>query len=111
MKAPSIAHEKPLDHVRYYDLAHEICARVENDGRKLTDDERIVISVIAAQAALARYVEPGDQTAESVLTKLLGILDHREMISAMTRKMHRLIEVGEHTSLEKPSLRRQLERM
>ena len=113
MNAPSVAYEKPLNTVAYYDLAHEICARVDNDGRKLTDDERIVISVIAAQAALAKYVEPGDHTAGTVLKKLLRILEHREMIGAMTRKMHRLLEQSEHVNLSarEPSLRERLERL
>jgi hypothetical protein len=92
MKAHSIASETPLDCVRYYDLAHEICARVDADGRELTDDERMVISVIAAQAALAKYVDPGDRDAGVVLNKILRVLDHREMIFALTRKMHRLLE-------------------
>jgi hypothetical protein len=98
MKSSRNANEKSLNTVAYYGLAHEICARVEDDPRKLTDDERIVISVIAAQAALAKYAEPGDQNAEAILNKLLRILGHREMISTMMRKMHRLIKVGEHAS-------------
>ena len=68
--------------------------------------------MIAAQAALAKYVEPGDHDADRVLNKVLGILDHREMISAMTRKMHRLIEQTEKRPAEQtPSLREQLEHM
>ena len=42
---------KPLNTVAYYDLAHEIRARAEDDGRKLTTDEQIAISVIAGQVA------------------------------------------------------------
>jgi hypothetical protein len=97
MSEPSLTPPEPAkDMVRYYDLAHEICVRADHDRGRLSDDERITLSVIAAQAALARYVEPGDRDAAATIDKILRVLDHREMIAAMTRKMHRLIEVSEH---------------
>jgi hypothetical protein len=83
---------------------------VESDERELTEDERIIISVFAAQATPAKNVEPGDHTAGTVLNKHFRSLDHREMISAKTktRKMHRLIDQTEHLhTTGKPSLREQ----
>jgi hypothetical protein len=96
MNAPAVKPDKITDMMRYYDLAHEICVRVDHDKSRLTDDERITLSVVAAQAALARHLTPNDLNAEAVLNKVLRVLDHQEMIAAMTRKMHRLLEESEY---------------
>lgn len=96
MNAPYAMMEKPLDFVGYYGLAHEICARVKADKTQLTDDERIVLSIIAAQSALARYIEPGHKDAEVTLNKILGILDHQELNEALSHKMQRMLQESEH---------------
>lgn len=104
MNAPTVTAGKATDMVRYYDLAHEICVRANHDKSRLSDDERITLSVIAAQAALMRYAEPADHDSEATLKKLLRILDHHEMLEAMTRKMQRLLEESEHRSRTTPKI-------
>lgn len=100
MEAPALAPARSIDFVRYYELAHEIAIRARHDKTRLTDDERITLSVIAAQAALTHYIEPSDRDAKATLDRLLRILDHHEMIEAMTRKMQRLIEQSEHRAIK-----------
>jgi hypothetical protein len=96
MTSQSVAAETAANSVGYYSLAHEICVRVNDDKTQLTDDERIVLSMVAAQAALARYIEPGDRNAEETLNKILRVLDHKELNEAMSRKMAQLLEQSEH---------------
>jgi hypothetical protein len=75
----------------YYDQAREICRRVQNRAH-LTDDEIIVLAVVASQLALAKYVEPGERDSDATLTQIMGVLDHQEIVSAVSSKMDRLLE-------------------
>jgi len=70
----------------YIDLAGEICRRVENKAH-LSDDEIIILSVVASQLVLAKYIEPGDRDSDLVLSKILGLLDRDEVNEAVTSKM------------------------
>ena len=54
---PGNVPENPYDIEHYYDLAREIVRRVRHRSH-LSDDEIIVLAVVAAQISLARYVEP-----------------------------------------------------
>src|SRR3954454_23822622 len=57
----------------------------------LSDDEIILLAVTVAQAALAKYVEPGDRSCDHALDTILGILDHREVVQATLNKLHRTL--------------------
>ena len=72
---------------RYYvDLAGEICRRVESKAH-LSDDEIIVLSLVASQLVLAKYIEPGERDSDEVLNKILGLLDRDELNEAVESKM------------------------
>jgi hypothetical protein len=75
----------------YYDQAREICRRVSHKDH-LTDDEIIVLAMVACQLALAKFVEPGKRDAENTLNAILNYLDHNEVIAAVSSKMDRLLE-------------------
>jgi hypothetical protein len=75
----------------YYDQAREICRRVK-DRAHLTDDEIIILAVVAAQLALAKYVEPGERDSDATLNLIMTYLDHNEVIAAISSKMDRLLE-------------------
>lgn len=71
----------------YYDMAREICRRVRHRSH-LSDDEIIVLAVVAAQLSLARYVEPSsDEEAGQILDSILDILDRGEVVHAIASKM------------------------
>ena len=64
------------------------------EGRQLSDlsdDEIILLAVTVAQAALAKYVEPGDRSCDHTIETVLGILDHREVVQATLNKLHRTL--------------------
>lgn len=79
--------ENPADFEHYFDLADGICRRFREDSR-LSDDEIIVLAVVASQLALARYVEPGgDSGADELLNTILDILDRGQVVQAVANKM------------------------
>ena len=75
----------------YYDQAREICRRVRNKAH-LTDDEIIVLALVAAQLALAKYVVPGERDADQTLDAIMAVLDHGDVNAAIQSKMDRLLE-------------------
>ena len=75
----------------YYDQAREICRRVQTKAH-LTDDEIIVLAVVAAQLALAKYIEPGERDSDATLNQIMSVLDHQEIVAAISSKMDRLLE-------------------
>jgi hypothetical protein len=50
-----------------------------------------MLAITAAQAALAKYVEPGDGSCDRTLDTILGILDHGEVVQATINKLHRML--------------------
>jgi hypothetical protein len=93
---------KPIDHLEPKKIfpgvnylspeARELVKTLE--GRQLSelsDDEIILLAVTAAQAALAKYVEPGDRSCEYTIETILSILDHREVVQATLNKLHRTL--------------------
>jgi hypothetical protein len=75
----------------YFDRAREICRRVQNKAH-LTDDEIIVLAIVAAQLALTKYVEPGERDSDATLNEILTYLDHEEVNAAISSKMDKLLE-------------------
>jgi hypothetical protein len=60
-------------------------------GRKVADlseDEILMLALTAAQAALAKHIEPGNRDAEETLNTILGVLDHDTVVQAEIRKLH-----------------------
>jgi len=86
MSGFSEAVERPKDFQYYCDLAGEICRRVEHKAH-LSDDEIIILSVVASQLVLAKYVEPGKRDSDETLDRILGLLDHDDLNAAITSKM------------------------
>jgi hypothetical protein len=73
--------------------ALELCERLEHKkAADLTDDEIMMLAITAAQAALAKHVEPGDPSCDRTLNSILGILDHREVVQQPAiNKLHRML--------------------
>jgi hypothetical protein len=82
--------EDPADFEHYYDKAREICRRAKNRS-EVSDDELIVLAVVASQLALAKYVEPGAKDADSTLDAILDILDRGDVVQAVSTKMTQLL--------------------
>ena len=84
---PGNVPENPEDFEHYYDMAREIVRRVRHRSH-LSDDEIIVLAVVAAQISLQKYVEPHrDLDADGTLNAILDILDRGEVIQAVSSKM------------------------
>jgi hypothetical protein len=49
-----------------------------------------MLAFTAAQAALVKHVEPGNQDAEETLNTILSVLDHDTIVQAEMRKLHAL---------------------
>ncbi len=93
MSEPVVASEASIvpDEPRYFDQVREICRRVQNKSH-LTNDEILVLALSASLLALAPYVEPGNnRDPEGTLDKILGILDHTDVVAALQSKMDLLI--------------------
>ncbi|HRF07514.1 MAG TPA: hypothetical protein PL193_02550 [Xanthobacteraceae bacterium] len=85
--AKSITEVVEKENFQYYiDLAGEICRRVESKAH-LSDDEIIVLSLVASQLVLAKYIEPGERDSDEVLNKIFGLLDRDELNAAVESKM------------------------
>ena len=92
-EAPSLVPEKELDQIgKQYFLpeALELIKRVKHRD-ELSDDEIVMLALTAAQAALAKHLEPGNRDAEETLNSILRILDHEDVVQATLHKLHRLL--------------------
>jgi hypothetical protein len=65
--------------------ARALCARVKHKS-ELTDDETVMLALVATQARLAKYIHPGERTAEEALDDIGRILDHEDIVAAIKRK-------------------------
>jgi hypothetical protein len=54
---------------------------------ELSDKELLMLAMVAAQAALARYYHPGHRSAEETLNLIGQILDHEDVVSALFRQI------------------------
>lgn len=91
--------ENPGAFSHYYDMAREIVRRVRHRSH-LSDDEIIVIAMVAAQISLTRYVEPHRSLdADETLDAILDILDRGEVVQAVASKMLWLLN---HRPLARP---------
>ena len=71
--------------------ALELCRSLK--GRKaaeLSEDEILMLALTAAQAALAKHIEPGNRDAVKTLNTILAVLDHDTVIQAEMRKLHEM---------------------
>ena len=85
--APGNVPEKPEEFAHYYDMAREIVRRVRHRAH-LSDDEIIVLAMVAAQISLAQYVEPHRELdPDDTLNAILDILDRGEVVQAVSSKM------------------------
>jgi hypothetical protein len=78
-----------VDHP-YYAPAVELVRRIRQKS-ELNDDEIVILALVAAQAALAKYLEPNSATAEETVRAFLSVLDHEEVVTAALLKMHRML--------------------
>ena len=90
-----------FDH--YYDMAREICRRVRHRSH-LSDDEIIVLAVVAAQLALSHYVDPHrNQDPDDTLNGILNILDRGQVVQAVSSKMLWLMKHRPPARVDAPS--------
>lgn len=61
-----------------------MCQRVAHKS-ELSDEETLMLAMVAAQAALARYWHPGERSAEEALDTIGRVLDHEDVITALNR--------------------------
>ena len=105
-ESKTIVSEKIVPGITYLSPeARELVKTLE--GRQLadlSDDEIILLAVTVAQAALAKYVEPGDRSCDHTLDTILGILDHREVVQATLNKLHRTLRAKRHKQIEQRHL-------
>lgn len=95
--------EDPKDFGHYYDMAREIVRRVRHRDH-LSDDEIIVLSVVASQITLSRYLElHREEQPEEVLDQILDILDRGEVVKAVSSKMLWLLNNRPRARLDAPS--------
>ena len=100
---PGNVPENPEDFEHYYDMAREIVRRVRHRSH-LSDDEIIVLAVVAAQISLQKYVEPHrDLDADGTLNDILDILDRGEVIQAVSSKMLWLLNHRSPARLNAPA--------
>jgi hypothetical protein len=95
---PKLVPSTAQDFEHYYDMARAIC-RTARHREHLSDDEIIVLTVVASQVTLARYVEPGARDTDEVLDAILGLLDRREVVQAVKSKMAWLLN---HRPISRP---------
>lgn len=99
---PSVP-EDPAEFSQYYEMAREIVRRVRH-REHLSDDEIIVLSVVASQITLARYLEPHrEDRPDAVLDQILDILDRSEVVQAISSKMLWLLNNRPKARLDAPS--------
>jgi hypothetical protein len=89
------------DSATYRRLANLVLLHAKSRAA-LTDDEIIVLSMIASQAALWRHLDPDNDDVDDVMTELLAILDDYHLNLALERKMARMVD-GEETAAVDPS--------
>ena len=90
---PSLVPEKEVARIgKQYFLpeALELIQRVKHRS-ELSNDEIVMLALTAAQAALAKHVEPGNRDAEETLNTILRIIDHDEVVQATLRRLHKLL--------------------
>ena len=54
---------------------------------ELTHDATLLLALAAAEAALAKYFHPDARSAEEALNAIGSILDHKDVVSALQRKI------------------------
>ncbi len=100
---PGNVAEEPERFEHYYDMAREIMRRVRHRSH-LSDDEIIVLAMVAAQISLARYVEPHrNLDADDTLNAILDILDRGEVLQAVSSKMLWLLHHRPPARVDAPS--------
>ena len=63
--------------------ALELCRSLKSrKASELSDDEVLMLALTAAQAALAKHVEPANREAEETLDTILAVLDHDKIVQA-----------------------------
>lgn len=91
--------ELPESFDYYYDMAREISRRVRHRSH-LSDDEIIVLAVVASQLTLSRYIKcDTNQDLDQILDAIIDILDRGEVVQAVASKMLYLLN-------HRPSARR-----
>jgi len=70
--------------------------------KRLSDDEILLLTVTAAQAVRAYYVEPRKHAAKEALDTILNILDHEEVIRAEYNKLYSIFREAARYEREGP---------
>ena len=84
--------EERIDLAYFTDEAIALIDRVK-DKSKLTDDDMVLLALTAAQALLARHLDPeGNQTSEETVNKLFGVLDDYRVVEATFGKIRKMLK-------------------
>lgn len=81
----------------------QLCKKTR-DKSDLSADEVLLLALAAGQAALARYVEPGNHNAEETLNKIMDLLDHQTVVAVTRAKARELLARREEHIADIPSL-------
>src|SRR5688572_26564972 len=85
------AQKSEADEFEYYrDMAREIC-RTARHKPHVSDDEILVLAIVASQLALRNYLEPGQSTEQEALSEILAVIDNKKVIQALRGKMADLL--------------------
>ncbi|HVT30548.1 MAG TPA: hypothetical protein VHE81_21240 [Lacipirellulaceae bacterium] len=76
-----------IGHQYFLPEAVELLRRTR-DKKRLSDDEILLLTITAAQAARAHYAEPGNRSAKDTLDTILHVLDHEDVIRAEYNKLY-----------------------
>src|SRR3954469_8277886 len=75
----------------YRRLANLVLVHAKS-ANALTDDEILVLSVLASQAAVWRHLDPHNTETDDLMTDLLAILDDYQFNLAMQTKMEAMLD-------------------
>jgi hypothetical protein len=78
--------------------AIELLRQLEKNTR-LSDDQVLLLAITAAQALRSYYVEPNGKTSDEILSAIVGILDHEEVIRAEYNKLYELFRESDGEAL------------
>jgi hypothetical protein len=78
-----------IDSQYFLSEALDLLKRVKSRD-ELSEDEIVMLALTAAQAALAKHIEPGNHTAEQTLNTILRILDNEHVVQATLKKLHKI---------------------
>jgi hypothetical protein len=107
-KLPEVPTTTPLspehDYDWWFDPELAQLYKKTRDKSDLSAEEVLLLALTAGQAALARYIEPGDRNAEETINKIMDALDHQTVVAVTRAKARELLARREGHIADIPSL-------